>query len=1603
MTDGFGSSDSEKKAEKQRILDQMKNNLSEKPSSFAGSEKAPNPKVQEDAKWLDNEGKRLFKKSDDKPMPGKSDGIKYRNPILVILLTVVTLGIYGIYWMYKTKKEINSLGAKIPNIILLFIPLIQLFFIYKYADGYAKFVKKDNKTIIWLLLFIFLSPIAVFLFQSELNNYSNNPPTPKAKKEKISKAAPIVGLAAATKSLDKKSNPLSGIMSKLKSIYYAMEDKYYEMLDKIDPVIPIYKVVDPIDKVFPSFILFLLLILLLLLLLCWLIFGGLASPAEFAAGINVVKDSPEQEGLADAHVIVEYENILLYDGYTDGSGKISDIKLASESISAYVTVSKSGYNDFQSEILLENGKTAKIQLTPMSDPDAKTHFKIYVEDLDTGERLQGISVTMEFSCSNGTSAPARDTTDTGYFSVYVDRTACGTLTATVMATGYETLNSQRISSETEYLKLQRSSTESNLVVNVYDSDGEPVEDVAVRLYDEETPGLPVGVGNTDSFGSFIFETIDSGTYKVTALHDDGRYAEKLSVVVGSGQTQYANLTLGILPPGGSKKLFIKVIDGSNINEPDPIENVKVLVYINKSRVDTLYTDADGIVEKFYDLESTLDHIDLVLLHDEYLVKIHPGIELVSANSNTPKEIKMYKISGSDYAIVNVEVLSYGSNEPVEEAKVYLYEADTNLMVHENPRYTDDEGLSKFEYLPDSSYFAIAKDDFTGTEGTSDTEAVLRGEEITLSISLVLGMGNFKVTIVDEETNEPITLNGTPLVSVKQYDPVTDEISDTNKTYHADDKGVVETDDFSIDKKYILELTHDDYQSYETEPLQPIDNITVEPTPATIALIPKSAAGNDEIGLQFGGIYKDDELEDPADKVESGKTYYLKYILRLPKEGTYYDISQYIIVGSDLGTNLPSSGYVIKIKNVIASGFSDIVLSNCYSASDPYINPSSCQGVSTDAKKAGIYWNELNGEHTYYVTAEVWIESGLEDGTLVSTESRAKTTYDNSEYETPKLEKNYNINEAIDCTGPNCPKFSYRFKLTGPNPTGDDYSEYVLTHYENEKYMPDAIGHYWKPQGELPDISTWLPAFVQKDYLVKYAVTNISEEQFNVTLIFDLPQMGIHEQVHSGTLPVNGSLNNNNSPWSVTPPFPVAPGVMIFNVTNKNNPDEIYGRSIMFFKILNGNMNVDVKPNVITPESYPKINVTVTGEQGNPDPEEVPLPNASVKIQLRRAQDGSVLDLVSDGLTNLDGTYSYNANTIADSPLPKMGDTYIITVIKQGYLTQTVKIPVNVSPTGNFNPAYGCISVEPEFLEIDKSGVKKTFIVKTTNRINGIDIECNEAADMSFATKLKITDLTAELKPGEQKQFTITVPKGLSLGLYPIYILAQFKSDDQVFHADTIKTNITDPSGSCLWKINPLIYDFIENGEVLNQALENMTIYNQCQLSQGIDDVFMPSLASDSAKISLNPGQQVPLQMRFNWTVKVNADNIEGELPLDTTIIFPGREASIEKIHIGNISVVDLMATVSSANLSNITFTPIVKEITEVIPNKPITEYCNSKEKCIDIWLEGRAGAPMLYVYASYRGKDTHRTGDIISPVYNVSVTSNDYVMITANDYVSEIK
>ncbi|MBQ6486921.1 DUF4234 domain-containing protein [Candidatus Saccharibacteria bacterium] len=99
--------------------------------------------------------------------------IEKRNIVVVYLLTIITLGIYGIYWSVRTKEEINSLGGDIPTAWLIIVPIAGIYWLYKYADSFSSKVKKDNNGVLWFILFWFVAIIMPAIVQSELNKIAD--------------------------------------------------------------------------------------------------------------------------------------------------------------------------------------------------------------------------------------------------------------------------------------------------------------------------------------------------------------------------------------------------------------------------------------------------------------------------------------------------------------------------------------------------------------------------------------------------------------------------------------------------------------------------------------------------------------------------------------------------------------------------------------------------------------------------------------------------------------------------------------------------------------------------------------------------------------------------------------------------------------------------------------------------------------------------------------------------------------------------------------------------------------------------------------------------------------------------------------------------------------------------------------------------------------------------------------------------------------------------------------------------------------------------------------------------------------------------------------
>ena len=103
--------------------------------------------------------------------------IKKRSLVTCILLTLITCGIYGIYWMIMLAKE--SVSVKDPAdsgileiILMLFLPIVGIFLCEKkFAEGCAArgIPHKDNAILYLILSLVGLGIVPICMLQNDLN------------------------------------------------------------------------------------------------------------------------------------------------------------------------------------------------------------------------------------------------------------------------------------------------------------------------------------------------------------------------------------------------------------------------------------------------------------------------------------------------------------------------------------------------------------------------------------------------------------------------------------------------------------------------------------------------------------------------------------------------------------------------------------------------------------------------------------------------------------------------------------------------------------------------------------------------------------------------------------------------------------------------------------------------------------------------------------------------------------------------------------------------------------------------------------------------------------------------------------------------------------------------------------------------------------------------------------------------------------------------------------------------------------------------------------------------------------------------------------------
>ncbi len=103
--------------------------------------------------------------------------IKERNIVTCILLTLVTCGIYGLYWIFMMTKEAVSVkdpsdSAILELVLMYLLPFVGIYLVEKkFAEGCAAkgIEHKDNSILYLILAFFGFGIVGLCMLQNDLN------------------------------------------------------------------------------------------------------------------------------------------------------------------------------------------------------------------------------------------------------------------------------------------------------------------------------------------------------------------------------------------------------------------------------------------------------------------------------------------------------------------------------------------------------------------------------------------------------------------------------------------------------------------------------------------------------------------------------------------------------------------------------------------------------------------------------------------------------------------------------------------------------------------------------------------------------------------------------------------------------------------------------------------------------------------------------------------------------------------------------------------------------------------------------------------------------------------------------------------------------------------------------------------------------------------------------------------------------------------------------------------------------------------------------------------------------------------------------------------
>lgn len=685
-----------------------------------------------------------------------------------------------------------------------------------------------------------------------------------------------------------------GVTDSIKGAYFALEDRYYRMLDWVDEKgVPVYKVVDAIESAgIPSFPVFVILILVILYLLFSVLAGGL-----FAGNSVVTLTITDNQGtgIEGASVAIAVDQKTPVPLLSDAQGKVRREFPKNTQLS--ISVSKDGFIAQTRKLTVDSDTIEEkfileLQISSFSKTVNLVHGA-------TGALFTS-PVSVSFSCSANSSFSYQTTTNNGTITVENIPNDCGTLIATPNTAGifFSAGTVDFLSPGIAQLSVSEENAAKGTVrVTLSDQSNQPASGVNVRLMRSTgtQAGVPFSSRTTTATGSALFDDVPVGRYYIVTYDPvNQKYADYDSSAVNDikevtvGQVTDFSATLSFVVTG---KIRLSIKDAIT---KQPVPNVAVYLQKNGVTLTNTSSDLGGYVE--FNVSDNANVYSVRVDNPSYLIATLNNL----GKSDSIIEILLQPLTEGQQTTLEVLVTDQ-TNKPVENSQVLLKFSPSGDAASEVIG-TGIDGKATFTRLEAGNYYAeVIKEGFESV--TSSVVTVNERQINLLKVILPIGSGTVDVVVSD---STGALIKGASVRAVDQF---------SGQELEKKNTGVDGKASFVIrqDKKVFFEVTATGFARFTTVPVTPPADSTI-----TINVTLRQDIVRFEVALD--GLYVNGEKS--SDALSAGQQYTARLLLLVPDNASLSEAGVHIRTGAaeERKTNLMESDYwnILKVNSAANS-------------------------------------------------------------------------------------------------------------------------------------------------------------------------------------------------------------------------------------------------------------------------------------------------------------------------------------------------------------------------------------------------------------------------------------------------------------------------------------------------------------------------------------------------------------------------------------------------------------------------------------------------------------------------------------------------------------